>query len=223
MRSCRQLVADRFAERIRQASALDGDEDEPRLSATTLQQLRQLAAHAESESVRVQALRVLLEREDAEREWRRREREATAGDDSYGQTLRAMSQQELDEEFDCMQAATIDLLLHGHEDAGRYPQTTALIEGEVERRVEKRLRELRTETAKEGEHALGLVQARYVTDSAVCDRAQAEPRGDAATRGPEGREPYHGWPSAVEPERFNGDEAARGPVVAEPALHGQAG
>jgi hypothetical protein len=198
-------VSDRFAERIRTAATLDG-EDEPRLStATPLQQLRQLAAHADSESVRVQALKALLEREDTERERRHREREAAAAADRYGQTLKTMSAEELDEEFDCMQAATIDLVLGGHEDAGRYPRTTALIESEVERRVEKRLRPLREETAEEGEPA-PLAQVRYVTDSGESGRAQAEPAGDVAALRPEGREPYHGWLEGHEPERPGDDE-----------------
>ena len=201
-------MADRFAERIRAAAALDCDEDEPS-SATPLQQLRQLAAHAESESVRVQAVKVLLERDDAERERREREREAAAAIDCYSRALQAMSDEELDAELDSLQAATIGLLLDGHVDAARYPQTTALIEREVERRVERRLRQRREQTAQEGEPlALSLAGPRYVTDSGQNGGAQVElaPRRGAFRR-PEGREPYHGWPSGAEPERSADDES----------------
>jgi len=129
-------VADGFAERLRAAASLDQEpeteEIEP-LSATPLQQLRELAAHASSETVRMQALRVLLEREDRLAEQRRVKHAVEDGPDlEYARWVAMLNEEQLDRELADLEAANADL----------FPRRDPDYEEEVERRVQQRLHEL---------------------------------------------------------------------------------
>jgi hypothetical protein len=135
-------VAEAFADRLRAAASFaeEQEEEERELSAATpLQQLRELAARASSETVRVQALKALVEREDRLAEQRRTRRAVEDGPDlEYARWVSGLTEEQLDRELADLEAANADPLPRRDEDA---------VEAEVERRVQLRLRDLGLPTA----------------------------------------------------------------------------
>jgi hypothetical protein len=108
---------------------------------TPLQQLRQLASYGESESVRLQAARLLLDREEG----KRARPTAMAGpDDPEAQTIRgivaAMSPAEVEREWDLFCGArTVEQALAND---GKYPRMAAAIHTAVREQTEARVRQL---------------------------------------------------------------------------------
>jgi hypothetical protein len=126
------MPRDDFARRLR--TALDAQPTAavtPDVSASTpLQQLRHLATYGESESVRLQAARFLLDRQEADRARRERARDAGA-DDPVAALLAPLTDGELDREWDHMCGRDIvEAALRG--DDGAFPQLAAAVRAAVE-------------------------------------------------------------------------------------------
>ncbi|MGI8593084.1 MAG: hypothetical protein ACR2ML_01715 [Solirubrobacteraceae bacterium] len=153
-------------ERIRRAVSRRGQQaqpppDEARLRRTPLEELQHLAVNASSESVRVQATRVLLERADMARE-REEARKAEArqgevedGGSSLRQYVQEITGEALDNELDALLAGTVEAALADPDRDAGYPHLVAAfrraierhaaaladvgrIEAEVERRAQER-------------------------------------------------------------------------------------
>lgn len=108
------MPPDDLSDRLRAALEPETEPEPPEPSADTpLEQLSHLAHHADSESVRIQALRVLLDREDARRERERKRREA----DWQGKRT-PDSDPDLLARLDRSLAAYLLALAYGHRAAG---------------------------------------------------------------------------------------------------------
>jgi hypothetical protein len=180
---------DDLSDRLR--SALESPEPEAESSsATPLEQLRDLAEHASSETVRVQALKVVLDREDARREeGRRRRAEAPSPpceecrrrteQDAIHTPERAAGIARVLTEIGGLVPVLIAHVEHSPDAAGllgevarQEAESLSRVEGEIARRTELRARELVTAARPELPEPEALDPQLPETDA-------ADPPGDA--------------------------------------------
>lgn len=146
------MPRDDLARRLRRALEPE-QQPEPEVSPTTpLAQLRHLATHGSTDNVRLQAARLLLEREEAAKASR-----AQRPQDAVQVYLAGLTDAEVDALYDGHLAADlpalVDDLLAGGPLAVQLPATAAALEAEIAGRTEARVAALADPAAREREIA----------------------------------------------------------------------